>query len=217
MIDLIKASSTAERCQRNWDHSTPVTSEDVETLTKVATTMPTKQNVDYFELLVSTNSKFNKMCYDIAVNPGDPYYDEGDNKLRNAQVNAPMLMIWVPIYNNPLIDDRAYPTGDYEDEYRDVAIGISSGATALAAAQLGYKTGFCGCMDWPKLKDLIKEHFTDPELLRVVDKLGDKNNGLCLGIGHSNSNFKRTEVVKNNKVVLKISSIEKEIKTTIIK
>ena len=217
MIDLIKASSTAERCQRNWDHSTPVTSEDVETLTKVATTMPTKQNVDYFELLVSTNSKFNKMCYDIAVNPGDPYYDEGYNKLRNAQVNAPMLMIWVPIYDNPLIDDRAYPTGDYEDEYRDIATGISSGATALAAAQLGYKTGFCVCMDWPKLKDLIKEHFTDPELLRVVDKLGDKNNGLCLGIGHSNSNFKRTEVVKNNKVVLKISSFDKEIKTTIIK
>ncbi len=217
MIDLIKAASTAERCQRNWDYSTPVTSEDVETLTKVATTMPTKQNVDYFELLVSTNSKFNKMCYDIAVNPGDPYYDEGDNKLRNAQVNAPMLMIWVPIYDNPLIDDRAYPTGDYEDEYRDIATGISSGATALAAAQLGYKTGFCVCMDWPKLKDLIKEHFTDPELLRVVDKLGDKNNGLCLGIGHSNSNFKRTEVVKNNKVVLKVSSFDKEIKTTIIK
>ena len=60
-MDLIKASLVAQRCQRNWDYSTPVTSEDVETLTKVATTMPTKQNVDYFELLVSTNAKFNQM------------------------------------------------------------------------------------------------------------------------------------------------------------
>ena len=223
-MDLIKASLVAQRCQRNWDYSTPVTSEDVETFTKVATTMPTKHNVDYFELLVSTNAKFNQMCYDIAVNPDDPYFAEGDNKLRNAQVNAPMLIIWVPNYNNPLMDDRAVNTtdddgnltGDYEECNRDIATGISSGATALAAAQLGYQTGFCACMDWPKLKDLVKKDFTDPELLRVVDKLGDKNNGLCLGIGHSNSNFKRTEVVKDNKVVLKISSFDKEIKTTII-
>ena len=71
-------------------------------------------------------------------------------------------------------------------------------------------------MDWPKLKDLIKKDFTDPEVLRIVDKLGDKNNGLCLGIGHSNSNFKRTEVVKHNKKVFNISSFDKEIKTTIL-
>lgn len=223
-MNLIEASTIAQRCQRNWDHSIPVTSEDVETLTKVATTMPTKQNIDYFELLVSTNAKFNQMCYDIAVNPDDPYFAEGDNKLRNAQVNSSLLMIWVPNYDNPLMGDRAVNTtdddgnltGDYEGCNRDIATGISSGATALAAAQLGYRTGFCACMDWPKLKDSVKKDFTDPELLRVVDKLGDKNNGLCLGIGHSNSNFKRTEVVKDNKVILKISSFDKEIKTTVI-
>jgi|TARA_B100000073_G_scaffold345291_1_gene353962 hypothetical protein len=223
-MDLIEASRTAQRCQRNWDYSRPVTKEDIETLTKVATTMPTKQNIDYFELLVSTNAKFNQMCYDIAVNPDDPFFAEGDNKLRNAQVNAPLLMIWVPNYNNPLMDDRAVNTkdddgnltGDYEECNRDIATGISSGATALAAAQLGYKTGFCACMDWPKLKDLIKKDFTDPEVLRIVDKLGDKNNGLCLGIGHPNSNFERTEVVKDNKKVLNISSFDKEIKTTIL-
>ena len=163
-MDLIEASRTAQRCQRNWDYSRPVTKEDIETLTKVATTMPTKQNIDYFELLVSTNAKFNQMCYDIAVNPDDPFFAEGDNKLRNAQVNAPLLMIWVPNYNNPLMDDRAVNTtdddgnltGDYEECNRDIATGISSGSTALAAAQLGYKTGFCACMDWPKLKDLKK-------------------------------------------------------------
>ena len=71
-------------------------------------------------------------------------------------------------------------------------------------------------MDWPKLKDLIKKDFTDPEVLRIVDKLGDKNNGLCLGIGHPNSNFERTEVVKDNKKDLNISSFDKEIKTTIL-
>ena len=223
-MDLIEASLTAQRCQRNWDYSRPVTKEDIETLTKVATTMPTKQNIDYFELLVSTNAKFNQMCHDIAVNPDDPFFAEGDNKLRNAQVNAPLLMIWVPNYNNPLMDERATnpkdadgnPTGDYEEGNRDIATGISSGATALAAAQLGYKTGFCACMEWPELKDLIKKDFTDPELLRIVDKLGDKNNGLCLGIGHPNSNFERTEVVKDNKKVLNIISFDKEIKTTIL-
>ena len=127
-------------------------------------------------------------------------------------------MIWVPNYNNPLMDDRAVNTtdddgnltGDYEECNRDIATGISSGATALAAAQLGYQTGFCACMDWPKLKDLVKKDFTDPELLRIVDKLGDKNNGLCLGIDIKH-NFKRTEVVKDNKAVLKISPSDKEI------
>ena len=229
-MDLIEASRTAQRCQRNWDYSRPVTKEDIETLIKVATTMPTKQNIDYFELLVSTNTKFNQMCYDIAVNPDDPFFAEGDNKLRNAQVNAPLLMIWVPNYDNPLMDERAVNTkdadgnltGDYEEGNRDIATGISSGATALAAAQLGYKTGFCACMEWPELKNLIKKDFTDPELLRmrkvlrIVDKLGDKNIGLCLGIGHPNSNFERTEVVKDNKTVLNIGSFDKEIKTTIL-
>jgi len=219
-MDHIQASDIAERCQRNWDYSRPVTDEDIKTLTHVATTMPTKQNVDYFELLVSTNPKFNQSCYDIAVNTLDPSYSEENGNLRNAQVNAPLLMIWVPVYDNPAMTERVVDPGDErktERGNRSLSIGISSGATALTAAQLGYKTGFCVCMDWPNLKDLVREDFTDPEVVRIVDKLGKNNEGLCLGIGHPDSGFKRTDVVKDNKVVLQIRSFDKEIKTTIIK
>ena len=56
-MDLIQASLVAERCQRNWDHSRPVNKDDVDTLVQVATNMPTKQNIGYYSLLVSTNQK----------------------------------------------------------------------------------------------------------------------------------------------------------------
>ena len=39
--------------------------------------------------------------YDIAVNPDDSYFAEGDNKLRNALVNAPNVNNLGINYNNP--------------------------------------------------------------------------------------------------------------------
>ena len=41
-----------QHCQRNWDHSKPVSDEDVTNLVNIATQMPIKQNNDYFDLVV---------------------------------------------------------------------------------------------------------------------------------------------------------------------
>ena len=114
-MDFIQASLIAERCQRNWNYDIPVKDQDIETLIQVAINMPTKQNVDYYELIVSTNKNFNKSCYDSAINPDDPYFESEPNKLRNGQVNAPLLFIWQNSLNGTeTFDERCLVTRDID-------------------------------------------------------------------------------------------------------
>ena len=54
--------------QRNWDYDNPVQPIDIQKIVEVATTMPTKQNRKFYELIVSSNPEFNKICYN-AIDP----------------------------------------------------------------------------------------------------------------------------------------------------
>ena len=96
-MDFITASQTAERCQRNWDRSAPVSQEDIETIIKTATTMPTKQNVRYYNLVVSTNQEFNDVVHDSAMDSSvGSFKNTKRDKWRNAQVSAPLLLLYYP-------------------------------------------------------------------------------------------------------------------------
>tara|TARA_A100001011_G_C14107297_1_gene755367 strand:- start:94 stop:759 length:666 start_codon:yes stop_codon:yes gene_type:complete len=221
-MDFIQASLIAERCQRNWNYDIPVKDQDIETLIQVAINMPTKQNVDYYELIVSTNKNFNKSCYDSAINPDDPYFESEPNKLRNGQVNAPLLFIWQNSLNGTeTFDERCLVTrdidgnntGDYLDHSVDTAIGISSGATALAAAYLGYKTGFCACMDMPTLYRKNKE----TEFLKVSENLLKAHTTLFLGIGNPKDSMIRSDIEKDGEVFKFIGSYDKDINVKRIK
>lgn len=191
---IINSASHAEKCQRNWDHSKALPKEDLDLLINVAKTMPTKQNQEYYQLIVSTDIDFNKEIYKIS------YYTESERAPSyknhyNYQVAAHALFLWCPFtnFNNKF--------GDYENTGR-LSIGISSGAVSLLANQLGYRTGFCACFNL----DLL------------IKKLNDKLNldidhvEVGLGIGIPNLNFASNEVVENNKVIKVLDHRYKDIK-----
>ena len=183
MINLIEASKTAERCQRNWDFSNPVAPDDIKKIVNVATTMPTKNNRAFYELTVSSNLDFNKTCYAWSINDKCDHFI--DRKIhRNTQVYAPLLMIWTPPIHK-VIDG-------FNDEFTEnfyVAIGISSGAAALTANSLGYRTGYCQCFKQDKLLDTIGKKYD-------IKITGASNPHIVmLGIGHPDSAYDRVDCV----------------------
>ena len=222
-MNLIEASLIAERCQRNWDYSKPISQQHIDTLVSVAVNMPTKQNVEYYDLVVSTNKQFNEICYASAFNPDDPDFNDEIGMARNSQVNAPLLLIWIPRLSDQLTNqDRLVMsdnsnTGDFLPKNIDTAIGISAGSTALAAAQLGLKTGFCACMYMPKIYELAHKQSVNSDMLELAKKLQSTKDGLFLGVGYSNDSYDRKDVVKDNKIVTTVGTYDKKINVTTIK
>ena len=187
MSSLIKAVKTAERCQRNWDHSDPVLLTDIQKIVEVATTMPTKQNRKFYELIVSTNKQFNKICYTHAVDPNNPHYD--DRKIhRNTQVNAPLLLIWRTTDQTQVEANDPFKDGYLKNYY--TSVGISSGAAVLTANYLGYKTGYCNCYQYDSLLKELQEKFDIP-----YDNRAPFNDLMMVGIGMPDTSFDRVDCV----------------------
>ena len=111
---------------------------------------------------------------------------------RNGQVDANILFIYLQNTkfdnNNKFQDDHDFNTS--------IAIGISSGAMALAAAQLDYKVGFCQCFLNKEVKNELRCAGVETE---------DYENALLLvGVGKPDINHNWNTVV-----------IDQEIKNTI--
>ena len=165
---LINASKIANQCRRNWAYE-KFNDEDLQTITSVATNMPTKQNVLNFELVVSTNVQVNEEFYRVATSE-----DDRSREWNNGQVNAPLLYIWC---NSPNVIEQMEKNCQ-DESLRDLCIGISSGAAALTATFLGYETGFCRCFEDDDVERIIKENVG-------IEKLFPK---LMLGVGHPKLN-----------------------------
>jgi nitroreductase len=186
----------AEHCQRNWDASFIMPEEDLDVLIKVATTMPTKQNRNYYKLIVSTDLNFNKKIHKLAANPKDP-----DTPLRNNQVAANALFIYVTnknLYNNKF-RFKLDPANDL------LSVGISSGALALAAAQIDYRVGFCRCFLSNKIIKTLKK--------KGIDNIDNENVILIVGVGKPNPDHQWNSVVDDqNQIIKNVESYQKFIK-----
>ena len=208
MSNLIKAVKTAERCQRNWDYSIPIPDEDIKTLVEVATTMPTKQNRKFYELIVSSNPEFNKICYTHAVDPNNSHFVNREIH-RNTQANAPLIMMW------RTTDQTEVEASDmFKDEYMKnyyTSVGVSSGATVLTANALGYRTGYCNCINDDTLMDELEEKFDI-----MADNGAPIRDSMIVGIGMPDTNFDRTECVVDGKVGFTAETIDKSIDVTYI-
>ena len=196
-MNMLKLAQDVERCQRNWKY-TDIPQDHINEIVNVCTTMPTKNNISYYNLYISTDLDFNKAIYNISVDP----HNKKTIK-RNSQVNAPLLLIWTT--NNTVTDKLFQQVDDPSIVDRDISmsIGISSGSAALTAAKLGYKTGFCKC-------------FKDQELSILLSSKFDYNNDqpyLMLGIGLPDNNYNRRDIIENNKVIRTIDTNDKKIKT----
>lgn len=188
--DLIKAAQVVEHCQRNWDLSKEVPQEHIDTLVKVATTMPTKQNRNFYKLLVSTDPDFNKQCFGLAYSDTSTTGNRTSN--RNNQINANVLFIYIENHSYTQSDGQEFDDASRANSKLDtaMAVGISSGALTLSAASLGYKTGYCAC-------------FVDDELHKLINSKqgcmqGEELPLLLIGVGHPNSEYAWNEVIDSD-------------------
>lgn len=180
-MDPVKASFIAERCQRNFDFDQEIPEDDFTTIMQACINMPSKQNKQYFRMIVSRNQEFNRVCYDYSEDPTNPDFDRPLH--RNGQVMAPLLLMFVP--EDP---DSVYnPFGDDFYTNFDQNLGICAGVAAHTAATLGYRTGFCACVRWKDLFDTLVERFG---ITRPV-----VNTGLFLGIGKPRQDVSRGTII----------------------
>jgi hypothetical protein len=154
MLNLVKASQISNHCQRNWDYNTPIPQDDIDKLTTVGTSMPTKQNLAYYKLIVSTNRDFNHYCFTKSID-----IKNDDTFTRNTQVDAPLLFLWCYEPNAVLDNQNLFVPDKSININFDRSISISLGGISLAAAQLGYRTGFCQCVQIDEINKKLKSTF----------------------------------------------------------
>jgi nitroreductase len=196
---ISQAALTTQHCQRNWDYDAIISENDIATLIDIATSMPTKQNLSFYKLIVSTDREFNHFCFTNAHNPNN-----NDTFTRNTQVDAPLLLLWCwdpqAEYDNK---ELLVPDESISINYQK-SVMISLGATILTAAQLGYRTGFCQCAVHEPINEKLKEKFNRDLQF----------SGTFLGIGAPNPNAENWyEVLDSNNNITRIvyPNIKKEI------
>jgi hypothetical protein len=176
-MNLIAAQS-ANHCQRNWsDQAAPP--DVVKTLSDIAVNMPTKQNQEFYKLIVSTDQEYNNFVYLHGYDETDkmvmhlPFEDRHKTN-RNTQLRAPLLFQWI-------FDSQAFPAADLKNSIEELhngvahlSVGISAGAVSIAANSLGLKTGFCSCLHQQPVK----------EKLEALLNITVSNVYLTLGIGY---------------------------------
>ena len=67
-MDLYKAIHSAQHCQRNFDLSKKMPTEDIKTLVVAATQCPSKQGVAFYNLHVITNKNVIDSIYKFTTN-----------------------------------------------------------------------------------------------------------------------------------------------------
>ena len=188
MIDILNASEIAGKCQRNWSDE-PVKESDIKTIVDTCMNMPTKQNVAMYELYVITDKDTREQLYDTSYVP-ELHLHHHQSRWRNGQMLAPLLFMWFSSsYEN---SRRNQPKEVFDTSITDPAqinlnAGISMGAAALAATQLGYFTGFNCCTGKEEVWHGIAKKYNS-----------DIGPFICaLGVGNPISNLTRNIVPKN--------------------
>jgi nitroreductase len=188
-IDIKKAVVRSQHCQRNFDLTTNVPTEDLELLVYAATNCPSKQNIAFYNLHVISDRSIIERVHELA--PGTHAYNEQGEMIAttNSQVLANVIFVYEQLELTDLTE-RGFTKWQHADESdietfkrdRATAIGIASGYVNLTAAMLGYSTGCCQCF----LSHDIKEY------------LGLKNNpAMIQGVGFKDVSRNRRLHEKN--------------------
>jgi hypothetical protein len=161
----------------------------------IATNMPTKQNSNYYTLVASTDVDFNKRILELSIDPNNK-----DTIGRNTQVAAHLLLIYLHQR-----DVTNFGFADNDEMNRIAGIGISSGAVALAANHLGYRTGFCQCLIQEQVeKEIINRGVNLPE--------GTSGIQFMLGIGIPMADLKWNETIDSQRTIAPYTKTIKVIK-----
>ena len=197
MSNLIQYVSVAEHCQRNWQE-TPVKQKHIDSIIKVATTMPTKQNNEYYSILVVTDPVHRHEINLLCVNDGDE-----PTIYANTQMSAPVLILFFETKGRFRPDGHDKLEITEKDNYSSnagFAIGMSAGAAAIEAAANGLNTGFCKCFLSKEIKEYLHENIAmksdNPKL-----HIANKDNGtveLIIGVGYGLKDIPHNKVYYGN-------------------
>ena len=198
-LHIVKSSELAGKCQRNWADE-PVDEFDLRTIIDSAMNMPTKQNVKMYELVVVQDKKAREFLYDSS---GVPEFEITDStRWRNGQMLAPTVFMWFISTNIPEFhDDEGHDTSTQHRDLINLNTGISMGAAALTATQLGYNVGFNCCGDnelYGQLGRTVNNDFNDYSFI------------CALGIGKPMKEFSRNIVPKNKNLNIDLTVATEE-------
>lgn len=192
----------SQRCQRNWDHTKTITQEQKDLLLFAATNCPTKQNNEYYSVVVTENKDIIEDIHEETSFLKTAGPDAGHERT-NPQVLGNILIafveqkITVPKNEEQFKIKEGTATEKEKRDYRDdmiQAIGVAAGHVSMMAALLGLESGCCKCMNTAAVKDILTIKET-PKLL--------------MGIGYRDlSRNRRMHHVTNQK----IGSFSKNIK-----
>ena len=209
MNDEIKcAIDVCKKAQRNYDLTKPVSEEDLETLIYVAANSPSKQNETHYSLRVYTDPKIIREIYKLTQlftfqtnTQTDKIFGETAEKfvtdhryaVTNSQILAPVVFVYCDETKNIRSGTHIVATQpnatriaiDTLNEQKNLSIGISSGQLVMAAALLGYKTGYCSAFE----RDINGEN---SDSVQKLLKLKSEPK-LLVGVGYPHPDMTRLE------------------------
>jgi len=192
LLDIKKAVIRSQHCQRNFDLSKEIPSEDLELLVYAATNCPSKQNHKFYNLHVITNKDVIAKVHELS--PGTSAKNIKTNKFEmttNSQVLANAIFVFEAIDYSKMSSQYHQKVTNHEDYdcyVRDLntSIGIAAGYLNLTASMLYYSTGCCQCFD----TDAIQQYL----------KLENKPS-LIMGVGYKDRNQNRRVHAVNKDLV----------------
>jgi nitroreductase len=184
---MLATVQRSQRCQRNWDLTKEIDLETVNWLMEIGYTAPTKHNLDTFEIVAVTDREKIHQFSNAAKTHKDhnsnqklsPQIRKGD-KVQNPQTDANVLFLFFLKPESRNTDERAFrekslsPPINYWTECVNLEIGLAASAIAIAANQIGLRSGFCRCYDKSKMPmHLLSDYNLDVDSFVIF-----------LGVGH---------------------------------
>ena len=216
--EIKKAVEVTQRAQRNYDLSKTIPQKDIDTLIHAASNGPSKQNETHFNLRVYTDPTIIKKIHEatkmytmFSDDNVDEVFNDRDGKynykeeysVTNSQIYANAVFIWCDDQDNlrggthilGARKDAAFISKQTLFEQKSFSVGISAGQLSMAAALLGYKTGYCSAFERN-----VKRTTPDKHLQTIIN--AETEPRLLVGIGYPNEGVDRLyhATVKNKDV-----------------
>ena len=216
--EINKAVEVTQRAQRNYNLTKTIPQKDIDTLIHAASNGPSKQNETHFNLRVYTDPTIIKKIHEATKlyamfswdNVDEVFNDKDGNfntkeeyTVTNSQIYANAVFIWCDDTANlrggthilGARKEASFISKQTLFEQKSFSVGISSGQLTMAAALLGYKTGYCSAFERN-----IKRTTPDKHLQTIINSETEPR--IIVGIGYPNEGVNRQyhATVKNKDV-----------------
>ena len=176
-MDIIRK---IQKCQRVWDHKTPMMKEVIDYLLWTAQNAPSKQHEAYYDIYWTADRKVLEELSNYTW--GTTHSRTPPSTWKNSQQNADMYMLFVAKEPDTQLNCNADGTlkgnataARWENAY--VSIGIAIGLVMRAAAKIGYATG-----GNKSHNDMNGDDFWEKKL-GILDEVNNGEKQIAYGIG----------------------------------